>query len=319
MTSRTCANDGRARKTGQSAPFSSSVACPHASRSRLKPSRRNAHALASHAHYNERAPPPPPPPPPSPVSKAAPRDSTAEERNKAFPVWETRSPPPSLQRTTHDDIGDTVYADEEDGDVDLEWDAHPRNPRTSIESSAQPDSVPAGTKMQTQQTAPSRPPPSAPGTAPCANPIETSRTGVPLFAARVRRRPRGQLRLESVDLIPPNSIAPYIVPAPPAVSCPVHPSPQPHEVPLVSRSDWRLSSPLRRYLRSDPPSLYSRMENDTKAQGHNRLVGIGVEPGRTARGPNSREVEGSEPWGWKIKVKESERGSWPAADTYRKR
>lgn len=123
----------------------------------------------------------------------------------------------------------------------------------------------------------------------------------------------------SPDLIANTLINPYS-PAPPPPS--LDPSPatplQPHQVPLTSRYDWRLSSPLRRPSRtrpSAPPPLWA--PTSLALQGHNRFVGVGVEPARTARG--GAAIRREEAWGWKVKVPESERGEWASADAYRLR
>ncbi|GJN91923.1 hypothetical protein Rhopal_004948-T1 [Rhodotorula paludigena] len=126
------------------------------------------------------------------------------------------------------------------------------------------------------------------------------------------RRVEGPLRLERVPPFDPTLIQPYLPPAPPAD--PSHL--ERFHAPLSSRHDWRLSSPLRRYLRSTPPPLYSRTETDTRPLGHNRLVGVGVEAARIAR---VVQTQGEEKWGWKVRVPESERGAWNDADRYCKR
>lgn len=98
---------------------------------------------------------------------------------------------------------------------------------------------------------------------------------------------------------------------------------QPHHRRLVSRHDWRLSSPVRRRsAKSDtkqalrlPPSLYAH--RSTTQQGHNRLVGVGVDSARSGWWSTSMRAE--EPWGWKTKLPASERGEWLAAEIHRKR
>ncbi|GAA6064109.1 hypothetical protein JCM10212_002486 [Sporobolomyces blumeae] len=162
--------------------------------------------------------------------------------------------------------------------------------------------------------------PSAREAAPDGNRPESSKR---IFIAPPPFRTTASPRLEPNLPMPQNAISPYVASVPSLVpyAPSIHPSPQPHEVPLVSRTDWRLSSPLRKFIRSSPSSLYARTEEtSTKALGHNRLVGVGVETGRIALGPKARgAADQSETWGWKVKVPESEKGTWIAADLYRKR
>lgn len=85
--------------------------------------------------------------------------------------------------------------------------------------------------------------------------------------------------------------------------------------PLLSRNDWRLSSPVRRprsTLRTSPPSL--SVPTDMSRQGHNKLVGIGVEPARVGRW--NKEMAMQEQWGWKIRPPSGEKGEWLAADAH---
>jgi hypothetical protein len=293
-----------------------------------KSSRRNAHALASHSRYIERAPPPPPPAPLSPTydtslerTRSAPESRerrTDEVNDEAFPAWES-----SVDRKGQEyvEIGETVYADDLEGDVELDWDDWREITRQSVKTHQPAPEIVVDKGKQNSEEHKAKPLVVAAPIKKTPQRRTRAKTQNPelLFAARVRRDPEARLRLQPVERIAPNTISPYLALPPPLFPCPVHPSPQPHELPLVSRSDWRLSSPLRRYLRSNPPSLYSRLENDTKAQGHNRFVGVGVETCRISKSHRSRDVEGSEPWGWKTKVKESERGGWASADLYRKR
>ena len=302
-------------------------------------SRRNAHALASHSRYNERLPPPPSPsssrllPNKKPLDSFAPRDGDGileEIEREAFPTWESRD---ELTRTSaksrrYIDVGETVYADDLDGDVEMDWDDRPKDweetIRTGIISVGRIDEGKGKAKEMENELMESIVPrgniktPQSARTMPKTSPPPPPRTHKSPFTQLPRSRSTKGLLLQPCQRLPSNTVLPYLVPDPLPL-CPVHPSPQPHELPLVSRSDWRLSSPLRKYLRSSPPSLYSRAENDTKSQGHNRLVGIGLETSRIARSYKSRDVEGAEPWGWKVKVKESEKGTWTSADQYRKR
>ncbi|GAA5983326.1 hypothetical protein JCM5350_003073 [Sporobolomyces pararoseus] len=290
-----------------------------------KPSRRNAHALASHSRYDGRAPPPPPPVP-NPSRGTLDQEGTSLARedeidNEAFPVWETRDSAVNgeLERYEgYSGVGETVYADEEDGDVEMDWEDYKPVARATVEKRTETAVIDNKEKFKAKENgiryeAPER------RSRISSQELRPTRPSEPLFTSRVQRDPTARLRLRPVERLPSNTVSPYVALSPPTSPCSVHPSPQPHELPLVSRSDWRLSSPLRRYLRSSPPSLYSRLENDTKSQGHNRFVGVGVEPGRTTKSYKSKDAESSEPWGWKAKVKESEKGSWPAADLYRKR
>lgn len=115
-----------------------------------------------------------------------------------------------------------------------------------------------------------------------------------------------------------SSISPYV---PPTSSRPDAALNQPHQNLLLSRNDWRLSSPRRRRrsaseaVPTEPPSLYSHAKNTL--QGHNKLLGVGVEPVRSGQWTGG--LRGEEPWGWKVKVPSGERGEWVAADVHRKR
>jgi len=305
--------------------------------STLPLSRRNAHALASHSRYNERLPPPPTPSQ-APLKKKtldsyAPRDDETiqeEIEKEAFPTWETRDQLTGTNNgdRSYIDVGETVYADDLDGDVEMDWEDWPKERKETVRTGtisvergnkgkgkAKEDAkelmVPLATLAKIEATKRNQ------GISK-ASPPTPARTLESPFTQRPRRHPAKRLLLQRCERLPLNTVLPYLVPAP-LPPCPVHPSPQPHEVPLDSRSDWRLSSPLRRYLRPSPPSLYSRSENDTKSQGHNRLLGVGLETSRIARSYKSRDVEGAEAWGWKVKVKDSEKGSWTSADQYRKR
>ena len=142
---------------------------------------------------------------------------------------------------------------------------------------------------------------------PTSNPFAVLRTTTP-------RRRTAPLRLEPVQRTDPSLVAPYL--PSPLASTSHDPFPSPASDPLVTRHDWRLSSPLRRYLRRTPPPLFSRTETDTVSLGHNRLVGVGVDAARIAKFAQTRAEE---QWGWKVRVPESERGKWPDADAYRKR
>ena len=104
----------------------------------------------------------------------------------------------------------------------------------------------------------------------------------------------------------------------PKVDSPIRPyiplSPD-HGKPLLSRNDWRLSSPVRRPRsspRTRPPSLYAPI--DMTRQGHNKLVGVGVDPRQV--GWWSEEMRKEEQWAWKVKTPASEKGSWIEADAH---
>ncbi|GAA5985540.1 hypothetical protein JCM11641_007986 [Rhodosporidiobolus odoratus] len=91
---------------------------------------------------------------------------------------------------------------------------------------------------------------------------------------------------------------------------------EPHFTPLLSRQDWRLSSPLRRFVRTTPPPLFSMEETATMPLGHGQLVGVGTEAARIARKGVTRTEE---QWGWKTKVPEKEKGRWEAGARYKER
>ncbi|KDE03496.1 hypothetical protein MVLG_06009 [Microbotryum lychnidis-dioicae p1A1 Lamole] len=118
-----------------------------------------------------------------------------------------------------------------------------------------------------------------------------------------RLPPLGKAR----DLNPsprPIGILPY---TPPSNVSPTDPSSRP----LLSRYDWRLSSPLPRPSPSlIPPPLDIPTSN--LQQGANKLVGVGQAPYFSGR--RIKDVEG---WGWKGRVPQGEKGTWRAADRHR--
>ncbi|GAA5828083.1 hypothetical protein JCM11251_005722 [Rhodosporidiobolus azoricus] len=131
------------------------------------------------------------------------------------------------------------------------------------------------------------------------------------------RRSAGPVLLRPVERLTSASLAPYAPPPLPRPSSPAQGVTEPHFSPLLNRHDWRLSSPLRRYLRSTPPSLFSPSETATLPLGHGRLLGVGTEAARIGWVSKVREEE---QWGWKVRVPEAkERGEWRAADAYVKR
>lgn len=89
---------------------------------------------------------------------------------------------------------------------------------------------------------------------------------------------------------------------------------QPHERPVLSRFDWRLSAPVPLNPRGSPPSYYRK--TDLVKQGSNRLVGVGLDAAREAF---RREATEDEPWGWKVPVPPNQKGTWPSCDAYRTR
>ncbi|GAA6033624.1 hypothetical protein JCM8097_004355 [Rhodosporidiobolus ruineniae] len=140
------------------------------------------------------------------------------------------------------------------------------------------------------------------------------------FQASPRRRRAGPLLLRPVERLTHASLAPYIPPSLPSSASPSDPPApvEPDHLPLTHRYDWRLSSPLRRFLRTSPPPLFSLEETATLPLGHGRLVGVGPEAARIAR--KAIAMRSEEQWGWKVRVPaEKERGEWAAADAYKKR
>ncbi|GAA5893221.1 hypothetical protein JCM6882_003916 [Rhodosporidiobolus microsporus] len=181
------------------------------------------------------------------------------------------------------------------------------------------------------------PVPAPSATAPPPPVVETPLAAIPSTAApsisttepvvapspspKKRRRSR-PLLLQPTERLTSASLAPYVPPPlPPSSttsSTPTAPV-ESHHAPLLTRHDWRLSSPLRRFLRSTPPPLFSVEETATLPLGHGRLVGVGTEAARLRQGLG-RVVKGEEQWGWKVRVPEGrERGEWKAADAYVKR
>ncbi|GAA5947595.1 hypothetical protein JCM3775_000127 [Rhodotorula graminis] len=343
------------RRIHHRAAASSCPAAPPPRRSSSSSSRRDAHALASRVKFDSHPPPPPPPHPStsarrSPVSKADPHPSAAgdwqahleaslpaDRVNARHPKWdergsETYDAEPVLPLDVDGRYRAAAEGDSIRADRAHEWDAEDEwldVLRREAELEAQRDEVRqvrtarASSAVKVDQLPPDvppAPPPSSPravvesvplatteARAPATNPFAVTRTTTP------RRRP-APLRFEPVERTDPSLIAPYL--PPPLSSTSLDPFPSPASDPLVTRHDWRLSSPLRRYLRRSPPPLFSRTETDTVSLGHNRLVGVGVDAARIAK---YAQVRTEEQWGWKVRVPEAERGGWPDAEVYRKR
>ncbi|BGP21149.1 DNA helicase [Rhodotorula toruloides] len=142
---------------------------------------------------------------------------------------------------------------------------------------------------------------------------------LPRALRRSPPRPRNSFHLApSPNLDTATQIRPYLAPSPAREGHPAHPVPQPHHYPLHSRRDWRLSSPVRRFVDFTPPSLYSVKDTSTFLQGHNRLIGVGME---AANMHNEREVKFKwrERWAFRSSTLNEFKGEWPAAEVYRTR
>ncbi|BGO88406.1 hypothetical protein JCM10020v2_000021 [Rhodotorula toruloides] len=130
---------------------------------------------------------------------------------------------------------------------------------------------------------------------------------------------RNHLRLAPAPkLETATQLRPYLPPLPVHDATPAHPVPQPHHYPLHSRYDWRLSSPVRQFVDSTPPSLYSVKDTSTFAQGHNRLVGVGIEAANIDKEKDDR-FKWRERWGFKSHAPKEFRCEWAEAEVYRKR
>jgi hypothetical protein len=109
-----------------------------------------------------------------------------------------------------------------------------------------------------------------------------------------------------------------------------HPYPQPHDLPLLSRTDWRLSAPppphplastssafppILSYASKRPRSLSARQRKGRlTSSGENLVLGVGPNPQKEAlRWSGTKD----EAWGWKVKVPDKERADWKSADAYR--
>ncbi|KAM0747776.1 P-loop containing nucleoside triphosphate hydrolase protein [Meredithblackwellia eburnea MCA 4105] len=117
---------------------------------------------------------------------------------------------------------------------------------------------------------------------------------------------------ESIISDPEATISPYRPPARPSTPR------QPHDFPLLSRNDWRLSSPLPLPRPSlwEPPNLLQAARSNQVPTGVNKLVGVGLDPGAETRRYSSTK---DERWGWKVRVPESEKGGWLSCDEYIKK
>ncbi|GAA5912503.1 hypothetical protein JCM8208_006619 [Rhodotorula glutinis] len=317
-------------------------------------SRRDAHALASRVKFDS-APPPPPPPRaatsahhPS-TSQTDPQPSSsrstasdwhahlepslpADRANARHPKWdergsETYDAEPVLPLDVDGRYaaaaaseGDSIRADRaSEWDAEDEWlDVLRRDVRHEVQredAGRELRGARASTALTEDQLAPDVPPaPPPPPPQPVVEARDPATDPFAVVRATTPRRRSAPLRLEPVERTDPSLIAPYLPTSLPSTSH--DPFPSPASEPLVTRHDWRLSSPLRRYLRRTPPPLFSRTETDTIALGHNRLVGVGVDAARIAK---YAQVRTEEQWGWKVRVPESERGGWPDAELYRKR
>lgn len=103
--------------------------------------------------------------------------------------------------------------------------------------------------------------------------------------------------------------------------------PQPHDFPLLSRSDWRLLSPvLPRTQLDEPPDLYEPLSDPaglfktdgsqllTTSAGHNKMIGVGLDPFREAARYFGTE---GEDWGWKKRIGTATGSDdWDSADAY---
>lgn len=97
---------------------------------------------------------------------------------------------------------------------------------------------------------------------------------------------------------------------------------------LLSKYDWRLSSPLIRRRSSErPPDLKQAMSSTTAWSGFNRLVGVGLAPAlesRRSKRPPPPPAKGKakavtveeESWGWKTAVPPSENQPWEESEPY---
>lgn len=107
---------------------------------------------------------------------------------------------------------------------------------------------------------------------------------------------------------------------------------QPHEIPLLDRYDWRLSSPLHQLPRYSKPKFVegsniqapryppvlslNRPGSDwPNRQGNNKLIGVGLEPAN--EGVRSGRFQAHEKWGWKVPVGDEMKSTWIALDTWR--
>ncbi|BGP44197.1 hypothetical protein JCM10450v2_000006 [Rhodotorula kratochvilovae] len=324
-----------------------SAAAAHTSSAAARTARRDAHALATRVKYGDAPPPPPPPAPPPPkgsssLSDAEPSPSSSSSsrvedwpaplavdgENALHPKWDERgltgyASEPVLPEalaggglegeTIGAERGGAAWESEEEW-VELlrrgaEEEAAREEEREVREARPTPAQVERVEEVQVAPpppvTTPSAPPlPAVEPSAPRPSPFAVPRTPTP-------RRRALPLRLEPVPRADPALIAPYL----PHISLSPTSS-SPAAQPLLSRHDWRLSSPLRRFVRSSPPPLFSRAETDTRALGHNKLLGVGVDAARIGK---HALVRGEEQWGWKVRVPETERGKWDDADAYRAR
>ena len=123
------------------------------------------------------------------------------------------------------------------------------------------------------------------------------------------------------------TIEPYTPPPQGEAASPAHPYPQPHDYPILSRHDWRLSSSsfggAPAISRRRPRSLY---EAGTALAGHNALLGVGLPPLEESKrrfdDPAEAQTEeeerrlAAERWGWRKPTPDSDRDHWPALDAW---
>ncbi|GAA6053563.1 hypothetical protein JCM3770_005196 [Rhodotorula araucariae] len=309
--------------------------------------RRDAHALATSVRYPDRAPPPPaataprlhavPPADAEPSPSPSPTDEwrdvlaplAADGENARHPKWDERgragyAAEPVLPAALAGGVeGETIDAEGRAGapwESEEEWvellrkQAEAEAPREEEREvrAARPANVRVEPMVEATAARPVPGDQAAALVAPAVAPsVASPSPSAPAPRAPTPRRRARPLRLEPVPHVDPAVIAPYL-PPPSFSTTSVAPAAQP----LVSRHDWRLSSPLRRYVRKSPPPLFSRAETDTRTIGHNKLVGVGVDAARIGK---PALVRGEEQWGWKVRVPEAERGTWSDADAYRTR
>jgi hypothetical protein len=127
---------------------------------------------------------------------------------------------------------------------------------------------------------------------------------------KLQAAPRRRTQIRRIPILDCD-IHPYQPVVKPATS--PHAKLQPHHFPLLSRYDWRLSSPLpRRITRHTdiltPPSLRFPLSTGSTRQGNGKLVGVGLTPAEEA--VRVGKVGSSDRWGWKVPVENSEKGEW---------
>ena len=258
-------------------------------------------------------------------------EPTEDDQAAAFPAWEEMESELALLQQSQEELSTNWQKDHSHFDVIAEEESVASSSRWGSEDDVR-EVTPSPTRTVTKRK---------------IVPFGSITTPLPSRVTLVR--PPRDTPKPSVDIkgrrkrvpkFPERKVSKLVTPIRPFVpfGFPTYDPIQPHEIPLTSRNDWRLSSPLTRLhrdLKVKPPppklSILSKFKDppivppslwfaragfpNSALQGMNRLVGVGLEPSEEG---NRWAKDSHEKWGWKTPVPESEKGEWIALDEWRK-